>query len=451
MRVVGVFLTALVLSLVALPFASALDVVVAPRQATMAIGDFGTFVATISGNGADKYLINIEGKHKEWLTQSYILLNMKSQETRKINLGVYVSGDEVGTFPFTIRATSFTNPALKKGDTFTIDVFKRFAVDSIDMVREGTTLKVTTVIASTDPRTEDVLIELMSPDGVVLEDVIVPQVTAHGDTPVATTFSFDPYASPGRYSIRVSAPNTFKKEFFDVPVVEKIIRTVEEVNTPLEKKVIYRYENVGNVPADVVVEQTVHDRDLISGFAVNPTVCTATNAQGERDCVSAQNDVRPGQEVVFTYAIQKWPSVLQATLGGIMIVLAGTLLIYHQTRPRMRKGSRRKGKNRHHIVIEVRNPIGRRIKNVMVRDTVSPLAELDDTAYESVKPVVRKTPDGTELVWNLGDMAPRETRLLSYKVNTLVGGALKMPPARMRYVDSRDEKKYLKSQRVVVR
>jgi hypothetical protein len=72
---------------------------------------------------------------------------------------------------------------------------------------------------------------------------------------------------------------------------------------------------------------------------------------------------------------------------------------------------------------------------------VSPLAQVLHEEIESTKPVIRRLEQGTELIWKLGEMKPREERILQYKVRSLVHGSLKMPGAHLKFTAGKGEKK----------
>jgi hypothetical protein len=90
-------------------------------------------------------------------------------------------------------------------------------------------------------------------------------------------------------------------------------------------------------------------------------------------------------------------------------------------------------------------------KNVIVRDWVSPLATVIMEEFEAVRPVVKRSDAGTELVWSLGDMKPREERLLSYKIRPVVYGNLKLARASMRYKNRKGERKRIHSNPVFIK
>ena len=50
-----------------------------------------------------------------------------------------------------------------------------------------------------------------------------------------------------------------------------------------------------------------------------------------------------------------------------------------------------------------------------------------------IKPLVRRSDAGTELIWKLGDIKPKETRIITYPIKALVSGNLKMPKAYIRF------------------
>ena len=70
-----------------------------------------------------------------------------------------------------------------------------------------------------------------------------------------------------------------------------------------------------------------------------------------------------------------------------------------------------------------------------MRDFVSPLAKVA-REFEHTKPIIKKSEAGTELIWKIGKMKPREVRVLSYKIKNLVEGNLKMPKAYVRFRDN---------------
>ena len=86
----------------------------------------------------------------------------------------------------------------------------------------------------------------------------------------------------------------------------------------------------------------------------------------------------------------------------------------------------------------------------MVRDWVSPLASVVNQ-FDSVKPVIRKSDAGTELIWKLDKIDKKDDRILSYKIRTMINGEIKMPRAYIRYKNTKGEKGKVYSNPLLVR
>ena len=124
---------------------------------------------------------------------------------------------------------------------------------------------------------------------------------------------------------------------------------------------------------------------------------------------------------------------------------------FRAAKPKLRKKHMRKGGNTHSIILELKNPFYHKLRNVMVRDWVSPLASVMHEEISSTKPVIRKSEAGTELVWRLGNMLPREERILNYKIKTLIQGSLKMPRAYARFDTDKGKKFKIYSKPLIVK
>ena len=85
-----------------------------------------------------------------------------------------------------------------------------------------------------------------------------------------------------------------------------------------------------------------------------------------------------------------------------------------------------------------------------MRDWISPLARVMHEEIKAMKPIIRKSEAGTELIWKLGDIKPKEIRLLNYKIKTFVEGSLKMPRAYMRFITEKGKRAKVYSRSLVV-
>jgi hypothetical protein len=87
------------------------------------------------------------------------------------------------------------------------------------------------------------------------------------------------------------------------------------------------------------------------------------------------------------------------------------------------------------IAIEVKNKTVREVKDVTLTDRVLAIAQVIEK-FDTLPPKVKKSKGGTELVWNLGTLKPREERVVTYRIKPVVdvAGSLRLPAASMTYV-----------------
>ncbi len=455
MRFMGVLFGLLLAGIAVTSAASALEpftVSVHPLETELGMGEFSPFQLTVTNNQpfTDKILLVFLGEHREWLSQSYILMSVEPATSRTATIGLYATSKDVGVFPYTIKASSIIHKELKTEAVFMVTAVERLKFTSLTGDVRGGDLNVVLNMEATQPRTDDIMLELVDGQQNAVTSLILSNVFVESKKQVVPVLRLPKHLAPGQYTLRATAAlsPSIASVSVTVPVNKDIIKNVKVIETSTYRDVVVELVNDGNVVTDAVFEQKFAPKATVSGMAVAPSQCIPK--AGEQDCSFVVADLAPGQSRTLTWRIEKWVTPLQAAIGGVMAVLAGMLLVHHQTTPRLHKRSKRKSRGRHAVVLEIRNPRGRKLQNVVVRDTVSPLAEIDHSGFEPLRPAVRKHSGGTELIWNLGDMNSRETRMLSYKINTLVGGSLKMPPARMRYALPKNRKQVVRSRHLTV-
>lgn len=245
----------------------------------------------------------------------------------------------------------------------------------------------------------------------------------------------------GNYSVLVSINDEIIKSIeFSVETVHNIVKSKIIEENPLYDIVTIYIRNEGNVVEEYYVEENVPD-DKITGFVTKPNVCS------DEKCGFYIEDLVPGATAKIVYRIEHWPYMFVYGLGIVAILFVGFLTFFKATNPRIKK---RHTKKTNHVTIEVKNPYMRNVKNVVVRDWISPLARVHGK-FDSVKPVIRKSEAGTELIWRIGNLAAKEERILSYKLRPLIEGSLKMPRAYMRFRDNKGRRLKIHSNQLVIK
>ena len=233
--------------------------------------------------------------------------------------------------------------------------------------------------------------------------------------------------APGTYAVIASAEGRSTEDRFIVGSEQRLSVVKETIPSPLFDQVTVTVTNAGNAPASYELEGVAGPGDAITGQAFASAACSG-------QACSRAITVGPGETEVVRYNVAHGVP-FQAAAGLLVLAAAGGAGWMHSNRPRIRKQVVRHNAERHSVILEVRNP-RRHTENVVVRDIVSPLAHVLQE-FEAVKPVVNRTDSGTELVWKLGGMKPRETRMLSYKVKPLVADPVRLGKARMHYQDKK--------------
>lgn len=244
----------------------------------------------------------------------------------------------------------------------------------------------------------------------------------------------------GNYTLSISMNRISKSINFSVEPVHRIVKSKIIESTPLFDVITIYIENKGNVVEDYYVEEYIQ-QDKITSFITKPSICS------EEKCGFYIKEIMPGTTAKIVYRIEYWPYTLIYILGAVAVLFVSFLAFFKVTNPRIKK---RHIKKTNHIMIEIKNPFMREVKNVIVRDWISPLARVQ-RRFEGLKPVIRKSEAGTELIWRLGNLAAKEERVLCYKIKPLIEGTLKMPKAYMRFRDEKGRRIKIHSNQLVIK
>jgi len=251
----------------------------------------------------------------------------------------------------------------------------------------------------------------------------------------------------GSYDVKVSIPEygvSGETEFY-IPPVHKIVRKKEIVSTPFGDKVIITIRNEGNVEEDYVLSETLPPNQYVE-FPENPT-SSYMDEEGMKYNWRIEG-LAVGKSVAITYNISRLPFIIGSLISVICIfALLGVGAVKVRT-PNIKKRYIRK-RNEHLIVLEIKGALTKGLKNVIVKDRVSPLGKVVPE-FEGPKPIVRESESGTELIWRLGDIKPRSEIYLTYRIRPLIEAQLKMPRAYLTYRTEDDRKIRVFSKQIVL-
>jgi len=255
-----------------------------------------------------------------------------------------------------------------------------------------------------------------------------------GTQTISHTLPLPGIMTAGTYTTKVAVKNSdigFQSKF-QVEAVRNVVTKEEGAGNPLYKEVRITVSNEGNVPEE--------DYRVTSGvptgfvtFVEGPGTCQS------EICEWVVSRLNPSESLQIIYRVDYWPFFLAGIIIAAMFLTAFVVAIDSATSPGIRKKIEA-GSTEHEFtaVLDVVNKM-KKVSNVVVRDTLSPLFKVKDV-FETVTPSIKPFEDGTELVWELGDLEPGEHRILHYKLEPVIRGHLKVNRAQMRYLDSRGRK-----------
>lgn len=228
---------------------------------------------------------------------------------------------------------------------------------------------------------------------------------------------------PGRYTLNTSLylrgeEISGTSRNFTVGEVEDIEVNESTRNNLLTYRGFYEVKNNGNAPENYTVERKVASYLApITGFSRTPDSMERTGAE---QIYRWNINLRPGEQFQVTRTTNYWMPA--ASLLGIIAALVALKKLRNTTKITKTVEKDPEGLK---VSIEVENISDRTFKEVKVEDFVPDIAEVEKN-FEMAAPTVRRTNDGTKLVWNLEDLEPGDQRILQYVIKPKVeveGGA----------------------------
>ncbi|MBI2675466.1 MAG: hypothetical protein HYX24_03340 [Candidatus Aenigmarchaeota archaeon] len=428
------------LLIVSNPAAAFMAVSIGPKSQTVLEGQQAVYKLKVFGESdtEKKFRISVDGPHLEWRQPTQLLIEARPQREETADI-IFVP-NKAGNYTYSVVISDVFFPEDKAKVGFEMSVLPRppeLEAGRLELKEDGNLLHVSFDVRSRNRDVFPLMISIKDNDGIIVRQLFSDEPTATSS--VSKTVSTEGLAA-GIYNVEVGLDSIVMKDSFLVEPIHNIVTRAETVKGPSYDEVVITVSNNGNIAEKNYMLESSISRDLATGFVTKPLSCA--DAEKSKDCIFLLGDIRPGQERKVVYRLEYWPSTARFVTGVIVLSAIAIGLFLEYSRPKVRKKYVTKDKREHNIIVEVRNPV-RRLKNVIVRDFVSPLASVTD--FGNLKPVVKRSDAGTELIWRLGDLTPKDHRVISYTIRPIVLGSLKMPRAYIRYGDEKGTKKVYSS------
>jgi len=252
------------------------------------------------------------------------------------------------------------------------------------------------------------------------------------------TFEVPEGTSPGEYNLETTILQDDQEgdsvsQSFEVVSMENIEFSSQEDDRIFEYAESIYATNNGNSEAEVELNKT------LPGYMA-PITSFNSSADRIEDISGGSTyywsfNLEPGETAAVSYRVRYWPPlvVLSVLFAGILLLQRlYTGVTFSKKAKRTEEGIK--------VHLEIKNRSSHRIDELKVKDFVPDIASVEEQ-FPMAKPVIRKTNNGTRLVWEIESMEPGEERLLEYTIKPLVEveGGVTLPGAELEMAEERIE------------
>lgn len=416
----------------------------------------------------DRFSVNIwppfwEGVNT--ILEKYIVsLSAKASETIKIYFDIPINAEEkISVFNITVK--SLTNSSIAESQNVNIRVIRKSPLYVSDLkvdkhvFNPGESVNIVTSVANKGDEPARVNLQTtLKKLGQVIEKLEENlDVEQKGSKKIEQKITFDKYAEPGTYMLDAELRDStnklvsFKSESLKLNAVPNVTHQKIVSYGLLLQTVVIKVKNEGNIEST-----SFYVTEDIPGFMKSffyPTGDWTEEKIYDRILYHwLVPSLMPGEERIMKYEINLWYGWVVSIIVVACVVVAFRYVFTPQIVKRHKLFGPITRESEIIISLDVRNRSRHEIKNVVVRDLVPPILKVV-RKFETLKPMIKATPSGTEVVWKLASMKPREERILTYRVMPVVDmtGSLKLPKARISYTDRKKMEKSIVSKTVLIK
>ncbi|MCK4715017.1 MAG: hypothetical protein KAT35_05540, partial [Candidatus Aenigmarchaeota archaeon] len=417
------------------PVSAYLEINAEQDEKTVYLGDEVSFGIEISNLRIpmDRVNMDISGEPQEWVSSYPAFIQLPGQSSSDFSVGFFPTGETTGEFTYTVRASSIQSPGFVITEEVTLNVIRPLDIEEFTVSKAGNELFINILMSSKDRRQAELSLVIVNNRGEFLERFsLTPEV--NGLTMIEETFPLSEDILAGDYNVVAYLMGTpVRKEcMFTVMPIHMITEEVKKTSSTFYDEFEITIVNEGNIAErQYVIYKNFPNNDWVTGLVTDPEECFVRG--GEKTCKYVFSDLAPGESVSMGYRLDYWSIYATYALVLVAIFMLVFFGMRRATAPVIIKRHVRRAGGKHHVVLEVKNPFYHNLSNAIVRDWVSPLANVIHHEISVLKPLIRRSDAGTELIWKLGDIKPKETRIITYPIKALVSGSLKMPRAYIRY------------------
>jgi len=207
--------------------------------------------------------------------------------------------------------------------------------------------------------------------------------------------------------------------------------------------------NIGNVPIEDRFSTSIDNFD--THFLSTTPIPLLRDAGGQTDLIWTFS-LNPGESIILAYKV----SYLPLALLIVLIIAGGFTYTKYFVNPYLVTKDVTKdphGENALKINLHVKNNTRTDAEHARLMDVVpTPLKLIED--FGTIEPdVVKRKSGGANMLWELGSLASKEERVISYKVKSSMSvfGRLTIPSAKLKIKPSKGKSKLYRSNKVFLK
>ncbi len=368
---------------------------------------------------------------------------------------------------FSLTVAALDDPSISFTKEIVVNILRRSPVFVLSLntnkftYQPGETMNISSVVANQggDTFEEYAMQTIISKGGIFVKrfETAISFLPERSKNTFSNLYTFEQFAEPGVYSAQLILKDSkgqtasVKSVNFRVGEVTKTSQQESETTGVFDLTKTITSRNEGNSPSEIKLIAVIPSfaREI---FASDIQPASVENVGGSVRVTWIFSGVEPGQTVQVVYKLAIWK-----IWGSILIIIAVVYFAFKLVfTVRITKRSRFFGPitkdSEVPVAIEVFNRSIHEVKDLAVRDFVPPIARVVPK-FETVKPTMRETVNGTELLWKFDSLRAGEERVMTYRIKPKMDvlGTLRLNPATLNYSDKKRRKKSVASGIVVIR
>ncbi|MEM5798179.1 MAG: hypothetical protein QXP39_01315 [Candidatus Aenigmatarchaeota archaeon] len=400
----------------------ALDVRIENPQIVIFSGERADFEVAVTNteNWTEGLEISVQGEHLEWQIPSVLYLSLSPNQSEIFNITFLPKTDKEKNIQYRLIIKTSSGAVYER--IFSLRVLPEIYIHDIALEVKGDVLVVNGAIKVKEAGKVNLIFGIYSGKNIISSSQI--DVWVKDEERFKNEMSLQGLVY-GDYVLKISSKCCEVSHEFRISPIKDVVENINIKSGFLQDIVEIEVENKGNQP---IYNYTVK-RDIspiwFTGFITKPVKCDGGQ------CDFLIEEIKPGTSAKIVYSISYWPTISEVVGFVIMFIFIVWFYKFRISRPVITKKIVKKSPNDHVVVLEIKSPFLRGVKDAILKDIISPLSQLADSGH--LNPVTRKGEKGTELIWRLGNIPPREIRIVNYTIKLPMPASVRLPPAKLNF------------------